>query len=256
MNNSIYNKKIEELQLQVFPTREQMGKTAAYDVANRMKGLLQKKEKIRMVFAAAPSQSEFLHTLNQIKDIPWEKVEVFHMDEYIGLDLDAPQRFSSFLKKHLFDIVKPGKVHLIMPDKENPDKECERYSKLLEEEKMDIVCLGIGENGHIAFNDPPVADFNDHKKVKIVELDLMCRQQQVNDGCFPSIEEIPTHAITLTIPAMLSAQYLFCMVPGANKKTAVYHTLTGPITTECPATILRTHSNCMLYVDKESFPLG
>lgn len=256
MNNSIYNKKIEELQLQVFPTREQLGKIAAYDVAYRMKSLLQKKDKIRMVFAAAPSQNEFLHTLTQIKDIPWENVEVFHMDEYIGLGLNAPQRFSSFLRKYLFDIVKPGKVHLIMPDKENPDIECERYSKLLEEEMIDIVCLGIGENGHIAFNDPPVADFNDNKKVKIVELDQMCRQQQVNDGCFPSIEEVPTHAITLTIPALLSAQYLFCMVPGANKKAAVYHTLTGPITTECPASILRTHSNCMLYVDKESFPLG
>lgn len=256
MNNSIYNKKIEELQLQVFPTREQLGKIAAYDVAYRMKSLLQKKDKIRMVFAAAPSQNEFLHTLTQIKDIPWENVEVFHMDEYIGLGLDAPQRFSSFLRKYLFDIVKPGKVHLIMPDKENPDIECERYSKLLEEEMIDIVCLGIGENGHIAFNDPPVADFNDNKKVKIVELDQMCRQQQVNDGCFPSTEDVPTHAITLTIPALLSAQYLFCMVPGANKKAAVYHTLTGPITTECPASILRTHSNCMLYVDKESFPLG
>ncbi|GAA4298694.1 glucosamine-6-phosphate deaminase [Anaerocolumna aminovalerica] len=255
MYKYVYTEKIDQLQLRVFSTREQMGKTAAYDVANAMKDLLQKKDKIRMVFAAAPSQSEFLKTLTEIKDIPWEKVEAFHMDEYIGLDLDAPQRFSGFLRKYLFDIIKPGKVQLIMPDKADPDKECERYAALLDEQGIDIVCLGIGENGHIAFNDPPVADFNDPKKVKIVELDHMCRQQQVNDGCFNSIDEVPTHAVTLTIPALLSAGYLFSMVPGVNKKEAVYNSLRGPVTTGCPASILRNHSNCILYVDRDSFPI-
>ncbi|WP_313132312.1 glucosamine-6-phosphate deaminase [Anaerocolumna sp.] len=255
MYKHVYTEKIDQLQLQVYSTREQMGIAAAYDVAASIKDLLQKKDKIRMVFAAAPSQSEFLNTLIKIKDIPWEKVEAFHMDEYIGLDLEAPQRFSGFLRRYLFDIVKPGKVHLIMPDKADPDKECERYTKLLEEQGIDIVCLGIGENGHIAFNDPPVADFNDPKKVKIVELDQMCRQQQVNDGCFSSLDEVPSHAVTLTIPALLSAEYLFSMVPGINKKEAVHNTLRGTVTTGCPASILRTHSNCTLYVDKDSFPI-
>lgn len=255
MYKPVYTEKIDELQLRVFPTREKMGKSAAYDVANCMLNLLQSKDSIRMVFAAAPSQSEFLYVLTQIKEIPWERVQVFHMDEYVGLEADAPQRFSNFLRRNLFDIVHPGKINLIMPDKEHPETECERYTKLLEEEPIDMVCLGIGENGHIAFNDPPVADFMDQKKVKIVELDQMCRQQQVNDGCFPGIEYIPTHAVTLTIPAMMSAQYLFTMVPGINKKEAVKNTLKGEISTKCPASILRTHTNCILYVDSDSAPL-
>lgn len=247
--------KIDELKLFVYTTRDDMGKNAANQVANCMKALLEKKDIIRMVFAAAPSQSEFLYTLTRLKDIPWDRVDAFHMDEYIGLEKNASQRFSNFLNVNLFDIVKPRKVNLLTPSMKDPELECERYTQLLEEGPIDIICLGIGENGHIAFNDPPVADFNDPRKVKIVELDQMCRQQQVNDGCFTSIEEVPTHAVTLTIPTMLSGENLFCIVPGKNKREAVKDTLIGDITTDCPASILRTHKNCNFYVDSNSFPL-
>ena len=253
MHKPVYTEKIDELQLLVFSTREQMGTYAANDVANCMKELLQKKDTIRMVFAAAPSQSEFLYTLTQIEDIPWDRVEVFHMDEYIGLDVNANQRFSHFLNEYLFDIVKPKKVNLLMPDEENPELECSRYADLLKKDAIDIICLGIGENGHIAFNDPPVADFNDTKMVKIVELDQACRQQQVNDGCFKSIHNVPTHAVTLTIPALLSGKHLFTMVPGESKRKAVHNTLRGNITTDCPASILRTHKNCRFYSDTNSY---
>lgn len=255
MNTPVHTEQVDKLQVKVFADRQQMGVAAALAVADCMRKRLAEKETIRMVFGAAPSQNEFLDTLTGFKDIPWDRVEVFHMDEYIGLAPDAEQRFSLFLRRKLFDIAKPGKVHLLDPKAENPEEECERYTQLFLAEPIDIICLGIGENGHIAFNDPPVADFADKETVKIVELDQRCRQQQVNDKCFESIEMVPTHAVTLTVPAMLSGQYLFTVVPGNNKRDAVYHTLRDDISTKCPASILRTHENCMLFVDVDSMPM-
>ncbi|MGI2296698.1 glucosamine-6-phosphate deaminase [Paenibacillus sp. GXUN7292] len=232
-----------------------MGEAAAADVANHMKQLLSEQDSIRMVFAAAPSQNEFLHALVHTEGIDWSRVTAFHMDEYIGLPADAPQRFSQFLQERLFQLVRPGQVHLI-DCSSTVDEECERYSKLITEAPIDIICLGIGENGHIAFNDPPVADFNDSFVIKPVELDLPCRQQQVNDGCFPAVDAVPTHALTLTIPTMMAGKRLFCMVPGPTKREAVTRTLHDEISTACPATILRTHSNCTLYVDADSYEGG
>lgn len=255
MNTPIYTEKVDKLHVKVFPDRKQMGAAAAQAVADCMKKLLAEKETIRMVFGAAPSQNEFLDTLTRSEDLPWERVEVFHMDEYIGLAPEAEQRFSLFLRRKLFDLVKPGKVHLLDPKSDNPLEECERYTQLFKAEPIDIICLGIGENGHIAFNDPPVADFADPETVKVVELDQACRQQQVNDKCFESIDKVPTHAVTLTVPAMLSGQYLFTVVPGSNKRNAVYHTLRDDISTKCPASALRTHENCVLFVDVDSLPV-
>lgn len=135
------------------------------------------------------------------------------------------------------------------------DAECARYSALLQEASIDIVCLGIGENGHIALNDPPVADFADPHRIKSVELDEACRQQQVNDGCFPTLDVVPTHALTLTIPALMAGNRLYCMVPGLAKREVVRRALHDPISTACPTTILRTHPHCTLYVDVDSCEL-
>ncbi len=242
----------DKLKVRISPDRSSLGKASGYDVADRMKQLLGTQERIRMIFAAAPSQNEFLQTLTQIEGIDWKRVTVFHMDEYIGLSSDAPQRFSQFLKDRLFDVVSPGVVHLIDCSGE-AQEECDRYAGLLSQSPIDIVCLGIGENGHIAFNDPPVADFNDPALVKLVALEGDCRQQQVNDGCFPVIADVPTHALTLTIPALLSGKHLFCMVPGPTKREAVSRTLHETIGTGCPSTILRTHPDCTLYVDADSY---
>lgn len=242
----------ERLQVRVYRNRQELGQSAGLAAASKVKELLGKQERVRMIFAAAPSQNEFLETLAKDPDIDWSRITAFHMDEYIGLKRDAPQRFSQFLQDRIFDIVKPGEVHLI--DSSNSiEEECKRYSGLLKEAPIDIVCLGIGENGHIAFNDPPVADFEDPVLMKPVELDDACRQQQVNDGCFPTFDAVPTHALTLTIPAIMSGSHLFCMVPGPTKRNAVMHTLNGPLTTECPASILRTHPDCTLYVDTDSY---
>jgi glucosamine-6-phosphate deaminase len=181
--------------------------------------------------------------------IDWKRIEAFHMDEYIGLDVSAPQRFANFLKERLFNKLPFRTVHLIQPEIPHP---LEQYEKLLKAAPIDLVCLGIGENGHIAFNDPPVADFADPVWAKIVELDEACRQQQVNDGCFATFDDVPKQAITLTIPALLSGKRLICTVPGKTKRQAVFKTLNDPISTACPATILRNHNACTLFLDKES----
>ncbi|MDB5084989.1 MAG: Glucosamine-6-phosphate deaminase 1 [Bacilli bacterium] len=252
IDQPIKSKTVDQLKVEVYETRLALGRVAGAAAALKMKELLSQKEKIRMIFAAAPSQNEFIDTLTKEKGIDWSRVAAFHMDDYIGLSANAPQRFSNFLRDRLFDIVRPAEVHLI--DTSNSiEEECRRYGNLLKEAPIDIICLGIGENGHIAFNDPPVADFNDLEVIKHIELDQACREQQVNDGCFSNLDAVPTHALTLTIPALLSGSHLFCMVPGPTKRNAVKKTLEGRITTECPASILRNHSDCTLYLDTDSF---
>lgn len=242
----------QNLKTFVFDTRSLMGEAAAKDIITRMIELLEIKSEIRMIFAAAPSQNEVLENLAKSKDVDWGSVVAFHMDEYIGLDKRAPQLFSNFLKEKLFKQVPFKSVHLM--DGANIVDECDRYGKLINEAPIDIVCLGIGENGHLAFNDPPVADFSDPEVVKIVKLDEVCRQQQVNDGCFEAIEDVPSHAFTLTIPTLLSGTHLFCVVPGKSKKDAVFHTLEHPeISTKWPSTVLRNHNSCNFYFDVDSY---
>jgi glucosamine-6-phosphate deaminase len=244
--------KVDQLNVQVYHNRKTLGLAAGEQAIQQIIALLAKQEQVRIVFAAAPSQNEFLQALACAEGIDWSRIAVFHMDEYIGLPDHLPQRFGRFLCDRLFDQVKPAIVHLI-DGNENIQEECVRYASLLREKPIDLVFLGIGENGHIAFNDPPVADFNDSVWCKAVELEIACRLQQVNDGCFPDLASVPTHAVTLTIPALLSGTRLFCMVPGLTKQLAVMHTLNSPINTDCPATILRTHSDCTLYVDEDSY---
>ncbi|MDB5324163.1 MAG: Glucosamine-6-phosphate deaminase [Phycisphaerales bacterium] len=243
---------VDRLRVNVYADRRALGAAVGAHVAAKIKQLQAERRNLRMIFAAAPSQNEMLETLVAATGIDWSRITAFHMDEYIGLPARAPQRFGTYLRNHLFDRVKPGRVHLI--DSSNSiDDECRRYGALLREEPIDIVCLGIGENGHIAFNDPPVAKFDDPDTIKPVALDDACRRQQVNDGCFPSFAAVPTHAVTLTIPTLLGGAHLFCSVPGPTKRAAVQRTLNGPISTDCPSTILRQHADCTLYADRDSF---
>ncbi|HYE17112.1 MAG TPA: glucosamine-6-phosphate deaminase [Tepidisphaeraceae bacterium] len=252
MDKQIKAEQVDQLKVRVFEDRAAMGAAAGTDAADRLRELLGTRDKVRIVFAAAPSQNETLATLAKAPGIDWSRVVALHMDEYLGLRDNAPQRFGKYLKDHLFDLVKPGRVLLIGGNNEI-DIECQRYEEFLDEGPIDMVLLGIGENGHIAFNDPPVADFNDLKRIKPVELDEACRRQQVNDGCFPAIANVPTHALTLTIPTLMSGGHLFCSVPGPTKREAVRRTLTEQVSTECPSTILRTHPNCTLYVDRAAY---
>ena len=246
---------VDSLKVKIFETRALMGADAAKDIKARIADLLSKKAEINMIFAAAPSQNDVLKSLVEDKSIEWNRVNAYHMDEYVGLDKDAPQGFGNFLKEHIFGLVPFKSVNYIDISAKDPEKEAERYSALLESNPTDIVVMGIGENGHIAFNDPPVANFKDEVLVKKVKLDEICRNQQVNDGCFGSIDEVPTHAMTLTVPALVRAPYLFCIVPAPTKANAVYETLNGTIDEHCPASILRTRENAILYLDADSSKL-
>ncbi len=246
--------KIDKLEIEVFKTRKQMGDVAAKEAADCIKKLLNEKETIRMIFAAAPSQNEFLEALVADKEIDWTRVEAFHMDEYVGLPKDAPQGFGNFLDRAIFSKVQFKSVSYINGQIE-PEEACQEYADKIGQAQMDIVCMGVGENGHIAFNDPPVADFEDKAVIKKVQLDEVCRQQQVNDGCFATIDDVPKYALTLTIPTLFACEYVFCVVPAKTKAQAVYNMIHWDINEKCPATILRRHNKAKLYLDKDSSAL-
>lgn len=241
--------------IKAFDTRADMGKAAARDVAETVRTLLRQKESIRMIFAAAPSQLDFLEAFTADDTVDFSKIHAFHMDEYLGLAPDAPQGFGNFLRTHLFSKADFAEVSYLNGSTADTKAECARYAALLAAAPIDIVCLGIGENGHIAFNDPAVADFLDGKAVKTVELDEVCRNQQVNDGCFPELSRVPTHALTLTIPTLLAADYHFCIVPTARKAQAVRGAVYGALSETCPAAALRTCKNMTLYLDRDSASL-
>ena len=243
--------KADKLSVNIYDTRKNMGAAAAADIAACIKELLGRKSEIYMIFAAAPSQNEMLEALIADKEIEWNRVHALHMDEYVNLPSDAPQGFGNFLRRAIFDRAPFASVNLIGTDADS-EATCRRYDALLAANKVDIVCMGIGENGHIAFNDPHVADFNDPCRIKKVDLDQKCRQQQVNDGCFASLDQVPTHALTLTVPTLYNVENIFCVVPAATKAEAVKNTVNGPVSEICPASILRTHDNAILYTDNDS----
>ena len=247
--------KAGKLQVRIFENRAILGREAAEAAAGKIKQLLRKNESINIIFAAAPSQNEFLAALISQPGIDWTSINGFHMDEYVGLEDDRPQRFGNFLKNAIFGKLPFRTVHYLDGNAADLSTECQRYTQLLIEHPPHIVMMGIGENAHIAFNDPHVADFEDPAFVKVVELDEACRQQQVNDGCFTSIENVPAYALTLTIPALMKAGFIFCMVPAASKAKAVLQTLSSDVQESVPSTILRSHQHAVLFLDTDSSKL-
>ena len=246
---------VDSLQVQVYEDRAGAGRAAALAVGQAIGERQQVAGRANLVFAAAPSQNEFLAGLVASKEIDWTRVVGFHMDEYLGLPSDHPASFRRYLQEHLFRLVglDQSRLRLIPGERsDRPLQTCLAYEDVLLAEPTDIVCAGIGENGHLAFNDPPVADFLDPVKVKVVRLDQACRAQQFHDGCFDRVEDVPTHAYTLTIPALLAATHVSVVVPGPRKANAVLTTLRGPINEACPATVLRRHPGTTLYLDREA----
>ncbi|WP_137403007.1 6-phosphogluconolactonase [Echinicola rosea] len=233
----------------VFSNRELAGIAAGKEVEQCIVNLQAAQDEVRIVFAAAPSQTGMLSYLASSNKIRWEKVVAFHMDEYIGLEKNAPELFASYLKEILFSKLPFKEVNLIKPQGDS-QAELARYERLIAKAPIDLVCLGIGENGHIAFNDPPVAQFDDPQVIKLVELEEACRVQQVNDQCFDQLEDVPTTAVTLTIPTLMAAKAMVCVVLGENKSQAVSDTLTKAVSTDCPASILTTHPNCKFYFNQ------
>ena len=244
--------KADNLNVSIYPDDKAMGKAAADFTAEAIQNTLLSKGKANIIIATGASQFTFYEALKGKSDIDWEKVTVFHLDEYLGMSDQHPASFRKYLKERILNDVRPGTIHLLNGDATDPEKEVRRYELLLEKVEIDLACIGIGENGHIAFNDPPVADFKDPKLVKIVELDRECRQQQLGEGWFSSLSDVPTHALSLTVPAIMRSKTISCVVPDKRKADAVYKTVHDEITEKCPATILRTHPDCTLFLDINS----
>lgn len=260
MNNSAEPKAVRELQVEklkikVYADRWAMGLASAQAMAAKLREVLAQKDTANIVFAAAQSQVDFLAALAGQPNIDWSRVVAMHMDEYHTLPADAPQRFGLWLKRRFFDVVNPGKVLYMSETQEDATVVCERYSAWLRQYPVDITCVGIGENGHLAFNDPPVANFLDTELVKMVVLDQYSRQQQVNDGEFSSFDKVPTEAVTLTVPAIMGSAWIVGIVHGIRKSEAMKKTVANEIGESCPATILRRHDHVCLYIDADAAKL-
>jgi glucosamine-6-phosphate deaminase len=244
--------KSDELVTEVLPDRAEMGAAAADYAAGRLRAVLSTAARARVMFAAAASQTEFLEGLAEAEDIDWSRVEAFQLDEYVGLPLGDERSFGEWLRRRIWSRVKPGRVEMLDGGAAalDPDRECNRYGRLLADGGIDLALIGIGENGHLAFNDPHVADFDDPLVVKPVEIDETSRRQQVRDGAFPSFDAVPRLAMTVTMSTILASRAISVVVPGAQKAAAVGRTLHGPIDTTTPASALRRHPDAVMFVDE------
>ena len=230
---------------------ESLAIKAASAVELKISNAISKNGIAHIILATGSSQLLFLKALRD-RQIEWKKVIIFHLDEYIGLEESHPASFRYYLRENIIQHISPKAFYPINTDSENLDEVIENYTQLLEKYPTDIACIGIGENGHLAFNDPGVADFSDQKSVKIVALDEHCRRQQYDEGWFESIDLVPKTALTLTIPTIMSAQHISCFVPEERKANAVKNALQGAIIESCPASILREHPSVELYLDPPS----
>ena len=245
---------VDQLNVKIYSTQADMAVDAARLAHGLLKAAIDKNGSAAAILATGNSQLQFLEQLIK-HDLNWSKITLFHMDEYLGLSKDHPASFRRYMRERVEQRVKPKVFHYVEGDALEPIAECERYGSLLKAQPIDLCCLGIGENGHIAFNDPPVANFNDPHFVKIVKLDEGCRQQQVGEGHFPSIEKMPQYALTLSIPALCSAKAMLAIVPEKRKAKAVRDSLNGPVGTACPGSFLRTQKQCTLLLESESASL-
>ena len=245
----------ERLNVHVYDSRPTMGAAASVVVAAEIRELIESRDKAIGIFASAPSQNEFLAALANAPGIDWSRVIGFHLDEYLGMDERAAQSFRRFLIDRLVSKVPFGEFHGLRGEAEDPAVETDRYSDLLAATPPDFAILGVGENGHLAFIDPPFCDFDDPRQVKVVELDEVCRAQQVNDGAFAVLNDVPHQALSLTRPTIMARQRLFAIAPGPAKREAIKKTVEGQVATTCPASILRRHPDAHLFIDRDSASL-
>jgi glucosamine-6-phosphate deaminase len=242
----------DRLVTNVLPDRSAMGAAAAEHAAGRLRTILATGDRARVIFAAAASQGEFLDELAEADGIDWSRIVAFHLDEYVGLPLGDAGSFGQWLDDRIWSRVRPGRIEKLdgAAAAQDADAECSRYGELISSGGIDLALIGIGENGHLAFNDPHVADFEDPLVVKVVEIDDTSRRQQVRDGAFPTFDAVPRLAMTVTMSAILASRAVSVVVPGAQKAAAVAATLQGPISTACPASGLRRHPDAVMFVDE------
>ena len=239
------------MNIRITENRPALGAAANKAIASALREKIAASGRVTVAFAAAPSQNETLAALIAEPGIAWDKVTAYHLDEYAGATADSPHSFRRYLREHIFDRVTPAAFHPIAGEARDQEAECARYSSLLPAAGFDIALLGIGENGHLAFNDPP-CDFADPRAIRVVALDEACRIQQVHDGAFQTLADVPAQAFTLTVPTLMKARKVFVMVPGPAKAQAVAAALEGPLTNLCPASILRTHPDAAIFLDAAS----
>ena len=247
--------KADQLTVQVFEDQASLSLAVCDAVHAHLINRLAALEGVSAILATGNSQIQFLNRLVELGGIDWHRLTLFHMDEYIGIAADHPASFRHYMKERVEKKVQPAKFHYIAGDADEPIAECERYEALLRERPVQLCCLGVGENGHLAFNDPHVANFEDKRAAKIVRLDDPCKMQQVNEGHFPSIEAVPPYAITVTIPALCDVEKVFCVAPETRKAEAVKAALEGPISPACPASYLRTQPHATMLIDRDSAAL-
>jgi glucosamine-6-phosphate deaminase len=246
---------VDALPVRVYGTQEELSEAVALEARDILADVLARKGSAAAILATGNSQIRFLARLAELGGVDWSRVTLFHMDEYLGITADHTASFRRYLRERVETLVKPREFHYLNGDCALPLDEVERYTRLLRAQPIDLCCLGIGENGHIAFNDPPVARFDDPHWVKLVKLDDACKMQQVKEGHFPSLEAVPPYAFTLTIPALCASARMLCISPEKRKAEAVRNALRGPIDTACPASILRRNGQCTLFLDKDSASL-
>jgi glucosamine-6-phosphate deaminase len=245
----------DRLEVRVYTDRRQAGAEGAAIAAAAISEAIAREGRVAVVFASAVSQDAFLSAL-RTHPIEWPKVTAFHMDEYAGMSAQHPASFRRFLRERLFDHVPVAAFHQLNAEAPDAEAECARYAALLQQARPALVIMGIGENGHLAFIDPPVCDFHDPRDVRPVELDEVCRMQQVHDGAFPELADVPKRALSLTVPLFLRIPRALVFVNGAHKSAAVRATLAGPIAEACPASALRQHPAATLFLDPAAYGAG
>ena len=246
---------VDQLPVELYANNEELGQAAAKKAQQILSEAIDKKGFANLILATGNSQLTFLKALRSLEGIDWKKVRIFHMDEYIGINPSHPASFPLFLENHFLQFTKPGHFHPIPSETSDMDSACKAYEALIRQHPADLVAMGWGENGHIAFNDPPDAHFDDPHWVKVVELAEESRLQQVGEGHFTSLDEVPKQAITLTIPALLAPVHILCIVPEARKASAVKACLSEPVDESWPGSILRTISHATLLLDQDSASL-
>jgi glucosamine-6-phosphate deaminase len=247
--------KVDALEVHVVDDERALGQCAADRALGVLRAAIEQQGQARVMFASGNSQLAFFDALAEAAGTDFSKVVGFHMDEYIGMAADHPASFARYMRERVVERLHPRSFHVLRGDAPDAAEEATRYAALLRDQPLDLCCLGIGENGHLAFNDPPVADFDDPLDVKVVRLDDACRRQQVGEGHFPAFADVPTHAITVTVPALLRARTVLAIVPEERKAEAVRRTLEGPIAAACPASALRDCPHATLYLDRHSASL-
>ena len=253
VEKSVETKTVDRMTVKIFPSNQALGIGAAEDFEKLISPILAKQDQAAVIFASANSQLTFFSSLLK-RNIEWSRISIFHMDEYLGMTDQHPASFSRFIREKLVNYIKPAAFYPLRGDVPDADAELRRYADLMQKHPPDLSVLGVGENGHLAFNDPP-ADFNTTKTIHTVSLDLACRKQQVGEGHFKTLDDVPKQALSLTVPALLAPKHVLAIVPERRKADAIRAALKGPVSPQCPASILRTHPNVTMYLDRESASL-